>query len=144
VGGNIGKIDGKTGHVTLYKTPTLNSGPRRISVDAQDRVWFGEYYADKLGMFDPKSEQFKEWSVPTPWLGPYPARADKTGDVWTSGMGADLVDRLDHKTEKFTEYMLPTVNENIRHIDIDNSTTPVALWVAEVHQGKIAKVEPLD
>jgi streptogramin lyase len=144
VGGNIGKIDGKTGKVTLYKTPTLNSGPRRVSVDAQDRVWFGEYYADKLGMFDPKTEQFKEWTAPTPWLGPYPAKADKNGDVWTSGMGADLVDRLDVKTGKFTEYMLPMVNANIRHIDVDNSTSPVAVWVAEVHQGKIARIEPLD
>ena len=144
VGGNIGKIDGKTGKVTLYKTPTLNSGPRRVSVDSQDRVWFGEYYADKLGMFDPKTGQFKEWTAPTPWLGPYPAKADKNGDAWTSGMGADLVDRLDPKTGKFTEYMLPTVNANIRHIDVDNSVTPVAVWVAVVHQGKIAKVEPLD
>jgi virginiamycin B lyase len=144
VGGNIGRIDGKTGKVTLYKTPTLNSGPRRISVDAQDRVWFGEYYADKLGMFDPETEQFKEWTAPTPWLGPYPAKADKNGEVWTSGMGADLVDRLDPKSGKFTEYMLPTVNANIRHIDVDNSTNPIAVWVAEVHQGKIAKIEPLD
>lgn len=144
VGGNIGKIDGKTGQVTLYKTPTLNSGPRRGSVDSQGRVWFGEYYANKLGMFDPKTEQFKEWSAPTPWLGPYPAKADKNGDAWTSGMGADLVLRLDHKTGEFTEYMLPTVNANIRHIDIDNSTSPVAVWVAEVHQGKLAKIEPLD
>jgi streptogramin lyase len=144
VGGNIGKIDGKTGMVTLYKTPTLNSGPRRVSVDAQDRVWFGEYYADKLGMFDPKTEQFKEWTAPTPWLGPYPAKADKNGDVWTSGMGADFVDRLDVKSGKFTEYMLPTVNANIRHIDVDNSASPVAVWVAEVHQGKIARIEPLD
>src|SRR5712671_6597497 len=32
VGGNIGKIDAKTAKVTLYKTPTLNSGPRRGSV----------------------------------------------------------------------------------------------------------------
>ncbi len=144
VGGNIGKIDGKTGKVTLYKTPTLNSGPRRISVDAQDRVWFGEYYANKLGMFDPVTEKFKEWAAPTPWVGPYPAKADKNGDAWTSGMGADLLLRLDHKTAKFTEYMLPTVNENIRHIDIDNSKSTVAVWVAEVHQGKIAKVEPLD
>jgi streptogramin lyase len=144
VGGNIGKIDGKTGKVTLYKTPTLNSGPRRVSVDSEDRVWFGEYYADKLGMFDPKTEKFKEWTAPTPWLGPYPAKADKNGEAWTSGMGADLVDRLDPKSGKFTEYMLPTVNANIRHIDVDNSTTPVTVWVAEVHQGKIARVEPLD
>jgi len=27
---------------------------------------------------------------------------------------------------------------------MDNSASPVAVWVAEVHQGKIAKVEPLD
>ena len=144
VGGNIGKMDPKTGHVTLYKTPTLNSGPRRISVDAQDRVWFGEYYANKLGMFDPKTEQFREWSAPTPWLGPYPAKADKNGDAWTSGMGADFVLRLDHKTQQFTEYLLPTGNANIRSIDIDNSTSPVTVWVAEVHQGKVAKIEPLD
>jgi streptogramin lyase len=144
VGGNIGKIDGRTGQVILYKTPTLNSGPCRVSVDSQDRVWFGEYYADKLGMFDPKTEKFKEWTAPTPWLGPYPAKVDKNGDAWTSGMGADLVDRLDPKTGKFTEYMLPTVNANIRHIDVDNTMSPVAVWVAEVHQGKIAKIEPLD
>jgi streptogramin lyase len=144
VGGNIGKIDGKTGKVKLYKTPTLNSGPRRVSVDAQDRVWFGEYYANKLGMFDPETEQFKEWTAPTPWLGPYPAKTDKHGEAWTSGMGADLVDRLDPKSGKFTEYMLPTVNANIRHIDVDDFVSPVAVWVAEVHQGKIAKIEPLD
>ena len=144
VGGNIGKIDGKTGKVTLYKTPTLNSGPRRVSVDSEDRVWFGEYYVNKLGMFDPKTERFQEWTAPTPWLGPYPAKADKNGDAWTSGMGADLVLRLDRKTGTFTEYMLPTVNANIRHIDVDNSASPVAVWVAEVHQGKIAKIEPLE
>ena len=144
VGGNIGKIDGRTAKVTLYKTPTLNSGPRRGSVDEWDRVWFGEYYSDKVGMFEPKTQQFKEWMVPTPWLGPYPAKADKNGEAWTSGMGADLVDRLDPKTGKFTEYLLPTVNANIRHIDVDDSASPVAVWVAEVHQGKIAKVEPLD
>jgi streptogramin lyase len=113
-------------------------------VDSEGRVWFGEYYSDKVGMFDSKTEKFKEWTVPTPWLGPYPAKADKNGDVWTSGMGADLVDRIDRKTGKITEYMLPTVNANIRHIDIDDASSPVAVWVAEVHQGKIARIEPLD
>jgi streptogramin lyase len=144
VGGNIGKIDAKTGIVTLYKTPTLNSGPRRISVDSEDRVWFGEYYANKLGMFDPNTEQFKEWAAPTPWVGPYPAKSDKNGEAWTAGMSTDLILRLDPKTGKFTDYMLPTVDANIRHIDVDNSTNPVTVWVAEVHQGKIAKIEPLD
>jgi virginiamycin B lyase len=115
-----------------------------VSVDSQDRVWFGEYYANKLGMFDPKTELFKEWTAPTPWVGPYPAKADKNGDAWTAGMSTDLILRLDPKSGKFTEYMLPTVDANIRHIDVDNSASPVAVWVAEVHRGKIAKIEPLD
>jgi virginiamycin B lyase len=144
VGGNIGKIDGKTGKVTLFKTPTLNSGPRRASVDSQDRVWFGEYYANKLAMFDPRTGQFKEWTAPTAWTGPYPAKADKNGEAWTAGMGTDLILRLDPRTGGFTEYLLPTVDANIRHIDVDDSRTPVAAWVAEVHQGKIAEIEPLD
>jgi len=144
VGGNIGRVDAKTGKVTLFKTPTLNSGPRRITIDSQDQAWFGEYYANSVGMFDPKTEKFKEWKAPTPWVGPYPAKKDKHGDVWSAGMSTDLILRLDPRTGQFVEYMLPTVDANIRHIDVDNSSNPIAVWVAEVHQGKIAKIEPLD
>ena len=144
VGGNIGRVDAKTGQVTLFKTPTVNSGPRRLSVDSEDRVWFGEYYANKVGMLDPKTKQFKEWTAPTPWSGPYPAMADKNGDAWTAGMGTDLILRLDPKNGNFTEYLLPTVDANIRWVEVDNSTTPPSVWVAEVHGGKIARIEPLD
>ena len=143
-GGNIGRVDAKTGKVTLFKTPTLNSGPRRISIDSKDRAWFGEYYANTVGMFDPKTEKFKEWKAPTPWVGPYPAKRDKKGDVWTAGMSTDLILRLNPQTGQFIEYMLPTLDANIRHIDVDNSSNPIAVWVAEVHKGKIAKIEPLD
>jgi streptogramin lyase len=95
-------------------------------------------------MFDPKTEQFKEWKAPTPWVGPYPAKKDKRGDVWTAGMSTDLILRLNPRTGQFVEYLLPTVDANIRHIDVDKLSNPIAVWVAEVHQGKIAKIEPLD
>jgi virginiamycin B lyase len=144
VGGNIGRVDAKTGKVTLFKTPTLNSGPRRISIDSQDRAWFGEYYANTVGMFDPKTEKFKEWKAPTPWVGPYPAKQDKNGDVWTAGMSTDMILRLDPHTGQFIEYLLPTIDANIRHVDVDNSLNPIAVWIAEVHKGKIARIEPLD
>jgi virginiamycin B lyase len=144
VGGNIGRVDAKTGKATLFKTPTLNSGPRRISMDSQDRAWFGEYYANSVGMFDPQTEKFKEWKAPTPWVGPYPAKQDKHGDVWSAGMSTDLILRLDPRTGQFIEYMLPTLDANIRHVDVDNSANQIAVWVAEVHKGKIARIEPLD
>src|SRR5712671_1564591 len=143
-GGNIGRVDAKTGKVTLFKTPTLNSGPRRITIDSEDRAWFGEYYANTVGMFDPKTEKFKEWKAPTPWVGPYPAKRDKKGDVWSAGMSTDLILRLNPLTGQFVEDMLPTVDANIRHIDVNYPPNLIAVWVAEVHQGKIAKIEPLD
>ena len=75
---------------------------------------------------------------------PYTAKKDKHGDVWTAGMSTDLILRLNPRTGQFIEYMLPTVDANIRHIDVDNSSNSTAVWVAEVHRGKIAKIEPLD
>jgi virginiamycin B lyase len=142
-GGTIGEVDAKTGHVTLYPTPTPDSGPRRTFMDSGDHYWFGENYASKVGMFDTNTKQFKEWTPPTPWSGAYPAVRDKNGEVWTVGMSTDYVYRLNPDTGAFVEYLLPTVSANLRKVDVDNSTTPVTVWVAEVHKGKLAKIEPL-
>ena len=30
-------------------------------MDAQDRLWFGEYRGNRIGMFDTKTEKFQEW-----------------------------------------------------------------------------------
>ena len=143
-GGNIGKIDGKTGQAFLFPTPTLNSGPRRMHMDSEDKLWFGEYYGLNIGMFDTRTEKFQEWPARTPWDGPYDVVRDKDGKVWTGGMSTDLVTRLDPRTGHSVAYLLPTVDANIRRVEVDNSTTPVTFWVGENHQGKIAKVQPLD
>jgi virginiamycin B lyase len=143
-GGNIGRVDAQSGKVILYAIPTPNSGPRRDYVDSQDRLWFGEYYAGKLGMFDTTTKQFKEWSPPTPWNGLYPVVVDRNGEAWSGGMSTDYVYRLDPKTGEWTEYLLPTWAGEIRHIGVDNSTTPVSVWIPEVHAGKIARIQALD
>lgn len=141
-GGNIGRIDADTGQVTLFPTPTPQSGPRRMFMDSQDQLWFGENYASKLGMFDTHTRRLQEWTPPVPWSGCYPAVRDKNGDVWTAGMSTDLIYRFNMSTGQFTNYLLPTIGANIRKIDADNSKIVPAIWVAEVHRGKIAKIEP--
>jgi streptogramin lyase len=143
-GGNIAVIDSKTGKVALYPTPTVNSGPRRLHIDSEDRLWFGENYALKIGLFDIRTKQFKEWDDPTPWDAPYDAVCDKAGYVWTGGMTTDLVTRLNPKTGEITQYLLPSPGVNIRRVEVDDSTTPPTFWVGENHQAKIAKVEPLE
>jgi virginiamycin B lyase len=139
----IGKIDAKSGKITLYKTPTPNSAPRRGSIDSLGHIWFGEYRGNRIGMLDPETEQIREWAPPTPWALPYDVVADKNGEAWTGSMLNDRVTRLDPRTGQMTDYLLPR-ETNIRRVFVDNSTTPVTFWVGNDHGASIIKLEPLD
>ena len=139
----VGKIDARSGLVTLFKTPTPNSNPRRGYMDQQDRLWFTEYRANKLAMLDTKTEKFTEWALPTAFTYPYDVIPDKNGELWTAGMSTDRVVRLDPKSGQVTEYQLPR-NTNVRRVFVDYSTTPVTFWAGGNHSAEIVKVEPLD
>jgi virginiamycin B lyase len=140
---HIGRIDAKTGKITLHQTPTAGSGPRRGMIDPEGRLWFGENRGDRIGMFDTKTEQFKEWAPPTPWSWPYDVTADKNGEAWSGGEFTDTVQRLNPRTGEFVEYLLPRFT-NIRRVFVDNSTTPVTFWVGNNHGASIVKLEPLN
>jgi virginiamycin B lyase len=139
----IGKIDAKTGKITLYKTPTPNSAPRRGSMDSRGDFWFAEYRGNRIGMFDTETERFKEWVPPTPWAQPYDVVADKNGEAWAGSLFTDRVTRLDPKNGQMTDYLLPR-STNIRRVFVDNSTTPVTFWVGNDHGASIIRLEPLD
>jgi len=139
----IVRIDAKSGAMTRYKTPTPGSGPRRGMMDSQDRLWFGENRADRIGMFDTRTERFEEWSAPTPGAWPYDVTADKNGEAWSGGEYNDRILRLNPRTGQFTEYLLPA-HTNVRRVFVDNSTTPVTFWVGNNHGASIVKLEPLD
>jgi virginiamycin B lyase len=139
----IGRIDAKTGQLSLFRAPTERSRNRRGIMDEQDRLWFAEYRGNKIGMFDTNEQTFKEWSLPTPWTGPYYPVVDRNGEIWTGGMTTDRVVRLDPKTNKSVEYMLPK-DTNIRRVFVDNTTNPVTFWTGSNHGASIVKLEPLD
>ena len=139
----IGRIDARTGEVTLYETPTKSSGPRRGIMDAQDRLWFGQYRGNRIAMFDTRTQRFQEWEVPTPWSSPYDVAIDGNGEAWTGSMLNDRVARLNPNTGEFVEYLLPRPT-NIRRVFVDSAATPVAFWVGSNHGASIIKLEPLD
>jgi streptogramin lyase len=143
-GGNVGVMDPWTHETKLYPTPTVNSGIRRLHMDPQDKLWFGENFAFKIGVFDTNTKQFKEWADPLPWDAPYDAVKDKAGYVWTGGWTTDFVTRLDPKTDEITQYLLPSVDVNIRRVEVDNLTNPPSFLIGENHQAKIALVQPMD
>jgi streptogramin lyase len=140
---NIGRIDAKTGAISVWKTPTKGSAPRRGMIDAQARLWFGENRAERIGMFDTRTATFQEWVAPTPESWPYDVMADTHGDVWAGGEYSDRVMRLDPKTGAITEYLLPRFT-NIRRVYVDSSTVPATFWVGNNHGASIVKLEPQD
>ena len=135
------KIDAKTRQVTPYPTPTPNAGPRRGHMDAQDRLWFAEFRANKIGMFDTKAATFKEWPVPTAWTNVYDAIVDKAGFAWAGGMNNDRVVRVNTTTGETMEYLLPRLT-NIRRVNVDNSQATPAFWVGNNLGASLVRVEP--
>ena len=140
---HIGRIDAKTGEVTLFEAPTPASAPRRGSMDAQDRLWFGEYRGDRIAMLDTRSGQFREWRLPTRWSACYDVALDRNGEAWTGSMITDQVTRLDTGTGQFVEYLLPR-KTNIRRVFVDDRANPVTFWVGSNHGASIVRLEPLD
>jgi virginiamycin B lyase len=140
---NVGRVDSKTGEVTLYPTPTPHSRPRRTMLDSQGHLWFAEFAANKVAMFDTKQETFREWDVPTPHTYPYDVFLDRNGELWSGSMSSDRVLRFDPVNGSSVEYLLPR-QTNVRRVFVDNSTTPVTFWVGNNHGASIVKLEPLD
>jgi streptogramin lyase len=139
----IVRLDAKTAAVTYYQAPTPLSRNRRGNMDAQDRFWFAEYRGNKIGMFDTKQEKFTEWPLPTRFTQPYDVTFDRNGELWTGGMTTDRVVRLDPNTGQGIEYPLAR-DTNMRHMFVDDTTTPVTFWVGSNHGASIVRVEPQD
>jgi streptogramin lyase len=139
---NVGRTDKTTGVTTLFAVPTPASRPRRGHMDAEGRITFAEFAADRVGVMDTKTEQIREFPLPANFA-PYDAVMDRNAEVWTGGMNADTIVRVDTKTGQSVGYLLPE-STNVRRVFVDNSTTPVTFWVGNNHRGKIIKLEPLD
>jgi virginiamycin B lyase len=139
----VGRIDAKTGKISLWQTPTPRSAPRRGRLDAQGRLWFGENRGNKIGMFDTKTEKFQEWDISAPEYFPYDVVTDKNGEAWAATEFSDTVLRLDPNTGETVQYLLPRPT-NMRRVFVDNATTPVTFWVGNTHAASVVRVEPLD
>jgi virginiamycin B lyase len=138
----IVRIDGATGTPTYWSMP--GAGPRRGRMDSQDRFWFAQNLGDKIGMLDTRTEKFSEWPLPHKWTNPYAASVpDKNGYVYVSSNMSETVNRLDPRTGEIVSYLMPT-NFDAKKIVHDPSTSRVALYMSNVRNARIVRVEPLD
>jgi streptogramin lyase len=144
--------DAKTGQVSYYDIPAtprgvggLGGGMRRGKADKQDRLWWGGFDGNFVGMLDPRKpagQQMRMWAMP-PYFFPYDAHYDEQGYTWTGGIYADRVARLNVESGEWVYYLLP-FTANIRDIDLKPAQAGglSGLWFGHTHQGMITLVEP--
>jgi virginiamycin B lyase len=150
----VWRADAKTGQVSYYDIPAqprgvggLGGGMRRGISDAQDRLWWGGFDGNFVGMLDPRQPAGKQMTLYTmpPYFFPYDAHHDNQGYTWTGGITADRVARLHVESGRWNYYLLP-FEANIRDINLQPASTPgglSGLWVGHNHQGLITLIEPL-
>jgi len=136
-------IDAKTSTARFFKVPTPNSQPRRGRIDSQGRYFFGEFTGDRVGMLDTKTGMFREWDM-MKWAAPYTASLpDRNGRVYAPSSTSDRVFRVDPKTNEVVQYLMPTRDFDVKQMSID-PVSRNAVWMANVRNARVVRVEPLD
>ncbi|HEY6622071.1 MAG TPA: carboxypeptidase regulatory-like domain-containing protein [Steroidobacteraceae bacterium] len=139
--GTIFRLDPASGETKIFHTSDMFSA-RGITVDAQDNIWFADYYHNKVGVLDPKTGAVKFYRPPNPYASPYGVSIDpRRGYVWYTDNNGNNVSRLDPKTGEFVEYHLPTANASDRFLGIDPQGR---VWYGGFWNQKLGVIDPGD
>ena len=139
---DIKVLNPETGEVINYRTPTPDSGPRRITLDGDDYLWFGEWFGEKIGMLDIKAGKLSEFPVSDSFATFYEAGVDPKNHIgWAYDWRNDRLDRVNPKTGEVTEYPMPTLDVESRRTAVDDSTNPPTVWIHGAGNGLIIRVQ---
>jgi streptogramin lyase len=115
---SLGRLDPRSGEVTLYPIPVLKpgfpTGTLDLEPDRDGNYWLAMMYQAGIARFEPKSATFRTWPIPPeldndgaqqsmvmPW------RSDLDGKVWTNAVDRQAIVRLDLASGKFELFPLP-------------------------------------
>ena len=136
---SIGKVDVKTNKVTKWTPASSDSRPRRLKIDSQGMVWFGDYFGGNLTRFDPRTQTFKEFKLPGPMPTPYGMGIDHNDDIWYASMYTDVIGKLEPKTGKVTEFPSPYGERGTRDMFEDSQGR---IWYGAQPYYKVGYVRP--
>lgn len=124
--------------------PPNGRGPRRLGSGGRSGgnfMWVALNKSDELAKIDIRTKQLvKAYPLPQ-GSAPYFVTVDKNGNVWVPPMNADRIFKFDPRTEQVTEFHLPTRGTDIKHLSVDDSTSPPTIWVAYNRSNKIARLQ---
>jgi virginiamycin B lyase len=102
----VGRLDTKTGKVTVKEVPTPHALPYGIIVGPDGAAYFCEFGSNKIGRIDPATLDVKEYTLPE---GARPRRIANNPDrlIYYSDFARGYVGRLDPRSGKVEEWASP-------------------------------------
>jgi virginiamycin B lyase len=137
----IAKLDPKTMEIAEYTLPQ-GARPRRIAIDASDRVYFTDFSEGHLGRLELTSGAVKMWASPGgAQSAPYGIAITPDGMVWysESGMKPNTIIRFDPRTEDFARAIIPSGGGTVRNMA---ATSDGRVYIACSGVNKVGVVEP--
>lgn len=148
----LGVLDPATRRVQEIPMPRRWSGPRRLGLDGQGRLWIPEYTTNRLTMFDTRRRRFMA-SYPLPSAGDYPYAvrvAEATGDVWITGTGTDALYQFTPGARAVRRYQLPSPVAYTRMVTFDDAGNTWTVYgsfpntFGPYRSGMLVRVTPSD
>lgn len=137
----LASIDPKTLDIREYSLPE-GVRPRRIAIDAMDRIYFTDFERGHLGRLDPKTGTVKMWDSPGgAKSAPYGIAITGDGMVWysESGVKPNTIIQFDPKTETFARANIPSGGGTVRNMA---ATSDGRMYIACSGVNKVGVVEP--
>jgi len=136
----MAKIDPQTMAITEYALPE-GARPRRMAIDASDRVYFTDFSEGHLGRLDLTSGAVKMWESPGgAKSAPYGIAITPDGLVWysESGVKPNTIIQFDPQTEKFARANIPSGGGTVRNMA---ATSDGRVYIACSGVDKVGVVE---
>ena len=123
----LGKLDPKTGTITVYQTPSDMppvGGAVTIDVDGQGKIWAST--PEGAVRFDPVTETFTAYQSvtsksPKGTVGTYGAAGDRDGNGWWAQMAIDTIGHANVKTGEVSEIRLAPIKAEMDRFAADRA-----------------------
>ncbi len=143
----IGRVDGKTGALTLHPIPSANLSqqeglplPYGLQMDQDDVLWVASLASNQLVRFDTRTGDAESIEMPSPNSGPRRLEVGPDGVVWVPEWSTGKLAKYDPKTKRFTEYQPGLSTIGPYDVEVNHKTGEV--WMSGSLSSSIFRFEP--
>jgi streptogramin lyase len=124
--------------LTMWATPTPNSGTIHLDLLSPTQIYFSEATANKIGFLNTATGQFEEWTIPTANSTPRGVAVGQgSNQVFFAELAGKKIGMLDASTNTITEWAFPVIKQ-VEHVHYANGL----VYFGDLQSNIVATLNP--